>query len=36
MIRTVRTAFASLAMLLAAGTAHAAPVTYILQTPGVV
>lgn len=36
MIRTVRYAGAALALLLSIGSAHAEPVTYVLQTPGVV
>ena len=36
MIREIRPAIATLAFLLAAGSAYAEPVTYVLQTPGVV
>ncbi len=36
MIRRIRPAVATLALLLVAGSAHAEPVTYVLQTPGVV
>ncbi len=32
----IRSVVASLALLLAAGSAHAESVTYVLQTPGVV
>ncbi len=35
MTRTIRTAVAALALLVA-GSAYAEPVTYVLQTPGVV
>lgn len=36
MIRNMRFAVATLAILLGGGSAHAEPVKYVLQTPGVV
>ena len=36
MIRTIRSALAALALVLAAAAAWAEPVTYVLETPGVV
>jgi hypothetical protein len=36
MKRTIRPILATLALLAAAVAAHAEPVTYVLQTPGVV
>lgn len=36
MVRAFKTSLAACALLLAAATAHAAPVTYVLETPGVV
>jgi hypothetical protein len=36
MIRTISPIVAMLALLLAAGSAHAESVTYVLRTPGVV
>ncbi len=36
MIRILKTALASIVLVLMAAAAHAAPVKYVLQTPGVV
>ena len=36
MIRSIRFAVATLALLLGGGSAYAEPVTYVLRTPGVV
>ena len=36
MVRKMCAAVATAALLLAGGSAYAAPVTYVLQTPGVV
>jgi hypothetical protein len=36
MIRKIRPVIAMFALLLAAGSAHAGAVTYVLHTPGVV
>jgi hypothetical protein len=36
MARDFRHAIGTLALLLSIGSAHAEPVTYVLQTPGVV